>query len=301
MVMGIGEGEMTRSQILQFVISGITQGSIYAMVALGFTIIFRTTRIVNFAQGDFVMFGAMLVATLHNLFHISLLPSILLSILIVAMIGGAMEITMIYPLKGVGIFPLVMITLGASIIFNSSSLLIWGVDPLHLKGFSGDNPIRFYGATLMPQTLWIVGAIVCVAVALFSFFRYTKIGQAMLACSMNDEAAASVGINVRMMVLSSFILSAALGGLGGVLIVPITMVMFDMGVLMTLKGFAAAILGGLGSAPGAVVGGIVLGLAESLSCGIVSSGYRDSITLFVLILVLLVRPSGILGSRFIKR
>jgi branched-chain amino acid transport system permease protein len=293
---------MTKTQLLQFIFSGITLGCIYGLVALGFTIIFNTTGIVNFAQGDFVMFGAMFAATFQSFFHFPLVLAVSLSVVCVAMIGLIMERVLIHSLKDdPRLFASVMMTMGASIVFNAASLLIWGADPLRLGAFSGETPIRIQGATLVPQMFWIAGSIFLVMLLLILFFRFTWRGQGMLACSMNKDAAASMGINVTGMVFLSFIFSATIGGLGGTLVAPITMATHDMGGIMTLKGFTAAIIGGLGSVPGAFLGGIILGLVESLSCGIISSGYRDAIALSILVVVLMLKPSGITGSRIIRR
>jgi branched-chain amino acid transport system permease protein len=292
---------MTGAQLLQFVVSGLTLGCIYALVALGFTIIFNSSGIVNFAQGDFVMLSALFAASLSS-FAVPLPVAVLLAVIGTAAVGGIMERVLIRSLPNdPSLFTAVMMTMGASIVFNAITLLVWGADPLHLQAFSGEIPVRIYGATIVPQMLWIGGGLAVVMAGLGLFFRYTWLGQGMLACAMNRDAAAALGVDVRAMVSMSFIGSAAIGGLGGALIAPITMATHDMGGPMTLKGFTAAIIGGLGSVPGAVLGGLLLGLFESLSSGIVSSGYRDAIALGLLIIVLMVRPSGITGTKLLKR
>jgi branched-chain amino acid transport system permease protein len=292
---------MTGTQLLQFILSGTTMGCIYAMVALGFTIIFNTTGIVNFAQGDFVMLGAMLAATFSTNLKLPLVLVVPLSVLGTASIGALMERTLIHSRKGKhDLFVLVMMTMGASIVFNALSLLIWGYDPLFLKAFTGEQPVRIYGATITPQMLWVVGGTILVMVLLIVFNR-TNVGQGMIACSMNTDAASAMGIDVKRMVTLSFVISAGIGGLGGTLIAPITIPTFDLGLIMTLKGFTAAILGGLGNVWGAVIGGLLVGLIESLSCGFISSGYRDAITMGILIVMLMVKPSGITGSKYINK
>jgi len=288
---------MSAEQILQFCFSGITTGCIYAIVALGFTIIFNTTGIVNFAQGDFVMLGAIIAATLTSWFSFTLWAAVPLAIVGVAAIGWLMERLLLRNLTyDPSLFTPVMMTMGASIVINATAILIWGADPLGLMAFSGERPLRFYGATLVPQMLWIIGSIVVVMAGLTLFFRYTRIGQGMLACSMNKDAAAVVGVNTRAVTSAAFVCSAAIGGLGGTLIAPITMATHDMGGLMTLKGITAAILGGIGSVRGALVGGLLLGLLEAFSAGFISSGYRDAIALGLLLAVLVLKPSGITGS-----
>jgi branched-chain amino acid transport system permease protein len=293
---------MTAAQVLQFAFSGLTLGCIYALVALGFTIIFNTTGIVNFAQGDFVMLGAIFSASLSSTFGLPLFAAVLLAVAGVAAVGALMEWSLIRSLReDRSLFIPVMMTMAASIVFNAVALIIWGADPLHLSAFSGEMPLRLLGATLVPQMLWIGGGVAAVMVGLALFFRFTWLGQGMLACAMNRDAAAALGVNVRAMVSLSFICSAAIGGFGGALVAPITMATHDMGGPMTLKGFTAAIIGGLGSVPGALFGGLLLGLFESMSSGIISSGYRDAIALGLLILVLMVKPSGITGVRRVRR
>jgi len=293
---------MTTAQLTQFAFSGLTLGCIYALVALGFTIIFNSTGIVNFAQGDFVMLGALLSATFASVWGLYLPVAILLAIATVALIGGLMLRILIQPLQpDRSLFLPVMMTMGASIVFNAVALLLWGADPLNLPAFSGEAPIRIFGATIVPQMLWIGGSLVATVLLLTFFFRRTRIGQAVLATSMNRDAAASLGVNVPVVMLVSFVWAGALGALGGVLIAPITTATHDMGASMTLKGFTAAILGGLGSVPGALIGGLALGLFEAMSAGVISSGYRDALALSVLLVVLMLKPSGIMGSAVLKR
>lgn len=292
---------MTLAQILQFTFSGLTLGCIYGLVALGFTIIFNATGIVNFAQGDFVMLGALLTATFVTQLAMPLLTGIALAVLCVGLIGALMERLLIHGLKNdKNLFASVMLTLAASIVLNAGALLLWGADPHHVNAFSGEKPIAVHGATLLPQMIWIAGGVALVIGLLITFFKATWLGQAMLASSMNRDAAAAMGVNVSNMMLLSFACSAAIGGFGGALVAPITMATHDMGGLMTLKGFTAAILGGLGSVPGALIGGLLLGLLESLSSGFISSGYRDAIALALLLVFLMVKPSGLAGVKITK-
>lgn len=282
---------------MQFGISGLTAGSIYALVALGFTLVFNATGIINFAQGQFVMLGGLIATTFANTLEWPLALAVLTSIAITTAIGAAMEALTIRPMRRRSVFTLIMITLGMSIILETAALLIWGTDPIFLPSFSGDDPIPLFGATLQPQMIWVLSGAIAAMAALWAFFRYTIFGQAMLACSINADAAASVGINRGRMVTLSFSLAAALGGLGGVLIAPITSTSYSIGLIMALKGFAAAIIGGMGSSLGAVVGGIGLGLVEAFSTGLISSGYKDALALGLLIVFLVFKPEGLVGGR----
>jgi branched-chain amino acid transport system permease protein len=288
---------MELDQLLQFGVSGVTAGSIYALVALGFTLIFNATGIINFAQGQFVMLGGLIATTFANTLGWPLVAAVAMSIVLTTAVGAAMEVLTIRPMRKRPVFTLIMITLGMSIILETAALLIWGTDPIFLPSFSGDTPIPFFGAMLQPQTLWVLGGTVAVMTGLAAFYRYTIFGQAMLACSINADAAASVGINRTRMVLVAFCLAAALGALGGVLIAPITSTSYSVGLIMALKGFSAAIIGGMGSSLGAVVGGISLGLVEAFSTGIISSGYKDALALGLLIVFLVIRPQGLLGGK----
>ena len=288
---------MSPEQIVQFLVSGVTVGSIYGLVALGFTLVFNATGIINFAQGQFVMLGGLLATTFTNTLAWPLPAAVVTAILLTAVIGAAIEVVAIHPMRHRPVFTLIMITLGVSIILESAALLLWGHDPIFLPSFSGDQPLPFFGATLQPQMLWVLGVAVLAMMALQFFYRRTRLGQAMLACSINADAAASMGIDPRRIVLLAFVLAAALGALGGVLVAPIASTSYQVGLLMALKGFAAAIVGGMGSSLGAVIGGLALGVVESLGTGVVSSGYKDGIALGVLVVFLILRPQGLLGER----
>jgi branched-chain amino acid transport system permease protein len=289
------------SQLLQYTLSGITIGSIYAMVAIGFNIIYNSTGIINFAQGDFLMLGGMLVVYFHKTLHFPLLISGFIAILIVGGIGIGFERLAIHPLKNPSVITLIIITIAASILFKGGAMFIWGKDAFYLPSFSGDEPIRLMGATILPQTLWILSFLILIFIALVCFFRFTIVGKAMKACAYNRSAASIVGINVNNMVLLSFALSALIGGLAGVIVTPITLVDYDRGSLLGLKGFGAAIFGGLGNIGGAVAAGIIIGLLESYSAGLLSSGYKDAVALVILLIVLFIRPGGIFARKEVQR
>jgi len=280
--------------VLQFLISGITVGSIYALVGLGFTIIYNASDVINFAQGEFVMIGAMSAVT-FSVAGTPLIIAIIMAMLVTVLIGFALNLFAIKPAKGASVVTTIIITIGASIFLRGAALLIWGKDFYSLPAFSGEQPIHIAGATILPQNLWVLGMTVILVSAVLLFFKYTLLGKAVLACSCNSTAAQLVGINVGKMMLLSYGISAMLGALAGVLIVPITFTSYDAGVMLGLKGFSAAILGGIGNPIGAVVGGLLLGILESLGAGFISSGYKDAIAFGIILLVLFIRPSGLLG------
>jgi branched-chain amino acid transport system permease protein len=284
-------------QLLQYTLSGITIGSIYAMVAIGFNIIYNSTGIINFAQGEFLMLGGMIAVYFHNVLHVPLLVSGIVASLIVMCIGVLFERGAIHTLKDASIITLIIVTIAAGILFKGGAMFIWGKDAYVLPSFSGDEPIYLLGATILPQTLWILGFLFLILGALLLFFRFTMVGKAMKACAYNRRAARIVGINVNMMVLLSFALSALIGGIAGVIVTPITLAHYDRGSLLGLKGFGAAIFGGLGNIGGAVAAGLIIGLLESYSAGLLSSGYKDAVALIILLLVLFFRPGGIFARR----
>ena len=284
-------------QLLQYLFTGITIGAIYGMVALGFNIIYSATGIINLAQGEFVMLGGMMMVYLTAIIKLPMVVSFFLSILIVTAIGAAFERVAIHPLKNPSVLTLIIITVAASILFKGGAMFAWGKHTFSLPPFSGEKPISVLGATILPQTLWILGIMGATVALLIFFFGFTLTGKAMKACAANRTAASLVGINVKTMVLLSFALSAGIGATAGIIITPTALMNYDRGTMLAVKGFSVAVLGGLGSNVGAVVAGFIIGIMESLGAGFISSGYKDAIALVVLLLVLFIRPSGLLGSR----
>jgi branched-chain amino acid transport system permease protein len=226
---------------------------------------------------------------------IPMIAGFFLAVAAVTIIGGIFERLAIYPLKKPSVLILIMITLAGSIILKGSAMLFWGKETYTLPHFSGEEPFFLFGATILPQTLWVLAIMGVVVIILAIFFNFTMLGKAMRACAVNPTAASLVGISVKKMVLLSFALSAALGAIAGIIITPIALMEYDRGAILALKGFAAAVLGGLGNGAGAVVAGLLIGILESLGAGLISSGYKDAIALFVLLLVLFVKPSGLFG------
>lgn len=288
------------SQLLQYLITGLTIGSIYAMVAIGFNIIYNVTEIINLAQGEFVMLGGMAVIALNSI-GLPLGLSFILAVLSVTLVGVTLERFTIRPARSSNPITLIIITVGASIFLRGMAMMLWGKDALGLKPFTGSDPIHLGGATLVPQSLWVLGVTMVVTASLQFFYKRTIMGKAMRACAFNRRAASLVGISVNRMVSVSFALSAAIGAAAGIVIVPITLCGYDVGTMLGLKGFCAAVLGGLGSSPGSILGGFLLGVLEALGAGLISSGFKDAIAFFVLLLVLFLRPSGLLGPKQVKK
>jgi len=288
------------AQLTQFLLSGLTIGAIYALVALGFAIIYNASHVINFAQGEFVMIGGMATVSLLQ-FGLPLLLAIPLAVLAAVAAGMALERFAIEPARGASSVTLIIITIGASILLRGLATLVWDKKLHTVPSFSGDTPIQIGGATLLPQSLWVMGITLVIVLLLGWFFGRTLIGKAVLATSHNPVAAQLCGINVRFVLFLSFGLSAGLGAVAGILIAPITLTSWDVGVMLGLKGFAAAILGGLGSGVGAVVGGLVLGIAESMGAGYLSSAYKDAIAFVIILAVLFFMPSGLFGKKSADR
>jgi branched-chain amino acid transport system permease protein len=287
-------------ELAQFLLSGLTVGSIYALVALGFAIIYNASHVINFAQGEFVMIGGMAAVSLLGA-GLPLAPAAALAVALAALIGLLLARFAVQPARGASVVTLIIITIGAAILLRGIAALVWDKRIHALPAFSGEAPIALAGATIAPQSLWVIGVAALIVCALWAFFNRTLTGKAILAVSHNRLAAQLMGISVRRVLLVSFALSAALGALAGILVAPITFTSWDVGVMLGLKGFAAAILGGMGSGPGAVVGGLALGLLESLGAGYVSSAYKDAIAFVVMLAVLMLMPSGLLGRRAAER
>lgn len=288
------------SELLQYILSGLTMGGIYALVALGFVIIHNVTGIINFAQGEFVMLGAMFMVTLLGV-GLPTPIALILSIVIVMIIVGIIETGAIRSAKNASPVTLVIITIGLSTAIRGIALLIWGTNPYKIPPFSKGGTISIGGATIVPQSLWVIGTTAAVLALTYIIFEYTYLGKALRACMVNKFAARLMGISPQRMSLLAFMFSAALGALAGIVIAPITFVTYDMGLMLGLKGFVAAVLGGLSSTPGAVIGGLALGVIESLGAGLVSSGYKDGIAFVILLLVLFLKPGGIFGTSGSKR
>jgi branched-chain amino acid transport system permease protein len=288
-------------QLFQFLLSGLTTGSTYALIAIGFSLIHNATGIVNFAQGEFVMLGGMFMVTYYSFLKLPLVLSFFLTLLSVSLIGFLLERGPIRRAKSKEILILVMITVGASIFIKGLSMVLWGKNPMTLPAFSGETPLILGGAAIMPQSIWIFSITILVVAALHYFFRGTTTGKAMRAVAASRKTAALSGIPVDRMILFSFTLSGALGAVAGIILTPITTTSYDVGVMLGLKGFSAAILGGYGSMPGAVLGGLLLGVLESLAAGLISSEYKDALAFVILLAVLFFKPTGILGRGRLRR
>jgi branched-chain amino acid transport system permease protein len=283
------------SLALQYFLSGVTKGSIYAVVAIGFNLIYSATGVLNLAQGEFVMLGGMVAVTLA---HFAPLPvAVVGAVAVVALLGCLLEILFFRRLRRHSVLHMIIITIGLAIVIQEVALHVWDEKVRSLPYFTGNevSSLHLYGAAISPQVLWVLGTVAVTVILLHGFLQYTLQGRAMRACSSNPEAAMLAGINIPNMRTLSFGLSAALGALAGCVISPITMTHYEMGTPLAIKGFAAAILGGLGNPMGAVLGGLLVGVLEAFSVSRLPAAYNDVAAFAVLLLVLFVRPHGLFG------
>jgi len=280
----------------QYVVAGITYGTIYTVVAIGFNIIYNATGIINFAQGEFVMLGGMTAVTLSR--FLPLPVAILGAVAVTTVIGAVVEILFIRGLRGPSVLRMIIITIGVSILVREVALHVWGESIRALPYFTGTSvtSIKMGNAYISPQVLWVVGISAVAVVALSAFFNYTMLGRQMRACAANRDAARLCGISAKNMVTLSFMLSAGIGALGGCIVSPITYVQYDSGTPLAIKGFTVAILGGLGNSAAAVGAGMILGILESFSIWVLPAAYKEVTSISLLLLILFIRPSGIFGS-----
>ena len=282
---------------LQFLFSGLTVGAVYALVGIGFNITYNATSIINLAQGEFVVIGGLMMWFFTESLKLPFLASVAFTIITAGLVGLLMERLTIKPLKNPDLLLMIMITIAVSIVLRGVLMFFFGKDPYVYPPFTEGEPVNIYGAIIQQQALWVIGITGFCIILLFLFFKKTIIGKAMLACAVNPTAAKLVGINVSRMVMLSFVLSAIVGAIGGMAITPISLMEYDKGPMLAVKGFCAAIMGGLGSNRGAVLGGIIIGILESMTAGYIHSGMKDAVALVILLLILFFRPAGIFISK----
>jgi len=288
------------AEFLQFLFSGITVGAAYALAALGFTIIYNTSGVINFAQGEFIMLGGMLSAAALA-FGLPLYLAIALAVIATGLVGLVVEKLVIEPAKNTDVIGLIIITIGASLAIRGCVQVWLGKGNHTLPSFSGDAPLKILNASLLPQSLWVLGVSFLIVLLLGWFFGKTVMGKSMLATSYNKLAAQLMGINTKFILFLSFGLSAILGAIGGAILAPITFTSYDVGIMLGLKGFVAAVLGGMGSGAAVVAGGLILGIAEAMAAGYISSSYKDAVPFLLILLILFFRPNGLFSASSSER
>jgi len=290
------EGCWFLEKILQFVFSGVMIGSVYGLIAVAFCIVYKATEVINFAQGEFVMLGGMIAASVFKTFGLSIPVSFAAAVGIAFGLGVFSERVTFGLSRHRAVLNLIIVTLGLGIAVKGAVMMIWGKFPKILPAFSGETPIVIFGAFLIPQALWIVGISLVVMLCMRFFLEKTLTGTAMRAAAADRMAASLVGISARHASNISFGIASAIGALAGVIITPVTLTSYDHGTILGIKGFCAAVIGGLGNVYGGFLGGLILGLVEAFAAGWGSSGYRDVVAFLCLIFILLIRPKGLLGE-----
>jgi branched-chain amino acid transport system permease protein len=289
------------SDLLQLLVGAVTLGAIYALIALGFNLIFAASRLMNFAQGDLAMLGAMVGVTLGGELHLPFPLVVVGAMAAVGLMFLAFEITILRPLakRNATLTSMVMATLALSMFLSGAAELIWGRLEHAVASPLGSTPYRAGSVVIVPHYIVVVGVAALAFIAMFLFFRRTLLGKALLATGYEPEAARLVGINPAAMVALTCFLGGGFAALGGLIVSPITFAAPWMGLSLAVKGFAASMIGGLGSITGALAGGLLVGMLETFGAAYVSSAYSDAFIFLSLMLVLFIRPSGLLGSPFV--
>ncbi len=290
---------MSPDLLFQSVLTGLTNGFVYGLIGLGIASIFRGTRIINAMQGDFALLGGITAVLLLERQGWSMLPAFVAAVLIGGIAGWLLEALLVRPLRRRGGTEdsYLLLTLGCAFAVSALVLYFVGRDSHALPGIGGEGIIVIADAAIRIHALWLIAISVAVMISLRLFYMKTSLGLSMMAAALDPQGALTTGINVPLMRTLTFALGGLVGGLAGILVGPLITVYFDMGLLLTLKGFAAAILGGLANPMGAIVGGVTLGLLESIAIVTISSGYKDVIAMVILIIIMIVMPNGLLGRQ----
>ena len=267
-------------------------------MGIGFNIIYNSTSIINLAQGEFVVIGGLGMWYFLEAVKLPFPLAFISTIVVAAVAGLLMERLTIRPLmKKLDLLLMIMVTISVSILIRGLLMFKFGKEPYTYPPFTEGEPIVLFGAVITQQILWVIGITFLSIVLLYLFFNKTLLGRAMKACSIDAKAARLMGINVSQIVMLSFVISAVVGAIGGIAITPISLMEYDKGPMLAVKGFCAAIVGGLGKSRGAVFGGFLLGIVESLTAGYLHSGFKDAVALLILLFVLFFKPAGIFGSK----
>ncbi|MGE5703321.1 MAG: branched-chain amino acid ABC transporter permease, partial [Clostridia bacterium] len=284
------------TELLQFIANGLVNGGIYAIVAIGFITIYNVSKVINLAQGEFLMLGGMITVSLIGM-HVPYGLAALLAIAAVTLVGILMQKYIIAYVKKANPISLIILTIGVSILIRGIASLIWGKDAFALEPITSNQPVSFAGINIAQQSLWVLAAVLIILLCLWFLMEKTILGKKITACSINPMAARLMGISPGKMSMLAFAISGATGAIAGLVITPLSVTSYDIGVLLGIKGFSAAILGGLGNPLGAAVAAFLLGMLESRGGGYVSWGNKDALAFFFMIGVLFIKPSGIFGGR----
>jgi branched-chain amino acid transport system permease protein len=284
-------------------LSGLTTGSLYALIALGIVVVNKSTGMINFAHGDLFMFSGFIAWTLHVQMGVGYLPSFAIAVIAGFALGAVTNLISYRPMKNADVVGLVLATIGLAFVFRGGARVIWGGkgDYLSFPPITSPEPITLAGIMVIPQQIAVLAGAVAIMLIFAAFFRLTRAGKMMQAAADNAKASKLVGIRTDRIYMLSFGTGAAIAAAAAVLMAPLTLLYPDMGFSFFLKGFAAAVLGGLTSLPGAVLGGFCVGIIESLAGGYINSSFMDVSAFIVIMFVLVVRPTGLLGFGGLRR
>ncbi len=292
---------MDLSTNLQMLTAGLAMGSIYALVALGFVLIYNAVGVVNFAQGEFVMVPAFVTVWLLQMLKLPFGLVYVMTLLFMGLFGIVFQRIAYYPLRNRSFLPVVISTIGVSVFLRNGAQITFGAEPELMPRPTPSTVLNIGGVFIDPQYVVIVAVTLALLVLQYYFFDKTSLGKKMLATAQDKDMARLLGIPVATMIAITFIYSSMLGGIAGILIGPIFYVTKEMGAMLGLKAFCATIVGGFGSVPGAILGGLFLGIVEVFGSFYISSGYRDAFAFIILILVLLFRPQGFFGEKIAEK
>jgi branched-chain amino acid transport system permease protein len=290
------------ADLVQLVLSGVALGMIYALLAFGYSITFSTSRTINFAQGEFLMLGALTGLTLGVRLGLGYLVAALGAALAGAVLGIVLERVAIRPALRTGsTVSWILATVALGIVARNAAERIWGTDDAPFPAPLGSEPLHLGAVRVLPQELLVIAVASLIMLAVEAFRRWSLWGKAVTAVAADNQAAALMGINVPAVITASFVISSGVAALSGVLVAPLTLAGPTMGILLSTKAYAVAIVGGLQSGVGVIVGGLLIGLSEQLTARFISTGYKDTPGFILLILILLVKPAGIFGKRSIRK
>jgi branched-chain amino acid transport system permease protein len=287
--------------LAQFLVAGLAMGSVYAFVALSFALLYNAVGILNFAVGEFVMVPGFIVAILLNSLRMPFLQAYLITIGVMLVFGAIFHRTIYHPLRGRPFLSVLVSTIGASLFLKNTALLAFGADPRVTPGIVAQKSVGLFGVFVAPQYLVILATLLVLVVFQYVLFEKTLLGKKMQAAAQDRDMARLLGIPVDKIILITFIYSAVLGGIVGILLTPVFYVTSDMGFRIALKAFASSIVGGLGSIPGAIVGGLFIGVVELFCAAYISATYKDVFAFIILIAVLLLRPQGFFGEKVAEK
>lgn len=283
------------SHLVQFFFSGMTSGSIFALIAVSLVIVYKVSQLICFAQGEFFVFGALTMVTLTSK-GVPAPLAFVLAVLIATCMGALIQQTLIRPIQGSSVGALIVMTIAISLALRGLALILWGRESHVLQPFSRGEPLQILGASLQIQVLWIVGITIAVLLVIWYFFEKTSLGIAMRACAENPLGASLMGINVQRAALFAWAWGAGIGALAGAAVAPLLFMQYTGGVMPMVKGFIAMSIGGLSSIVGSVIAGFLLGLVESYTIGLVSSKFSDTIVFALLMVVLVLKPNGLFSK-----